>query len=238
MNKLTLLAFTIMVIILFFQIDVSSLHAGVSLSADVIVGDPDQAAYPFKPGDGLAINTFPDTSSFLNNIFPIDDRGFAEFPIVGKVKVSAMTKKELENYLRDTFKGWLRNPNIYIKPVIRISLVGGFNRPGMYYIDPNSSLWEAVRKAGGHILEEGIYDMKWERNSDEQKGDLTKYFETGISLRRMGFQSGDQLSTKPPDSGTVWDTVNNFMPFITLATTITLAYMTYQQSILQIQYRR
>ncbi len=237
MNKFIKLLLTIILFFCIYHINFTILWAGEFIKSDVIVGDPDQGAYPFKPGDGLAISTFPDTSSFLNNVFAIDDRGFAEFPIVGKVKVSAMTKKELENYLRDTFKGWLRNPNIYIKPVIRISLVGGFNRPGMYYIDQNSSLWEAVRMAGGHILHEGIYDMKWERNGDKQKGDLTKYFESGVSLRQMGFQSGDQLSTKLPDSRTVWDTVNNFMPFITLATTITLAYMTYQQSILQIQYR-
>jgi polysaccharide export outer membrane protein len=212
--------------------------AGSGFSSDVIVGDPDEPTYPFKPGDGLAINTYPDTSSFLNNVFPIDDRGFAEFPIVGKVKVSSMTRKELENYIQETFKAWLRNPNIYIKPVVRISLLGGFQRPGLYYIDYNSSLWQAVRLAGGPILENGIYEMKWERDGDEQDGDLTKYFETGVSLRKMGFHSGDQLRTKAPDAQTTWDTINNFMPFITLATTITLAYMTYQQSVLQIQYRR
>ena len=80
--------------------------------------------------------------------------------------------------------------------------------------------------------------MTWEHDGDEQKGDLTKYFESGVSLRRMGFHSGDQLRTKPPDARTAWDTLNNIMPFITLATTITFAYLTYQQSMLQIQYRR
>ena len=224
--------------IIFLVIFSNRAIAGLSLSPDVIAGDPDEPAYPFKPGDGIAINTFPDTSSFLNAVFAIDDRGFAEFPIVGKVKISTMSKKQLENYLKETFKGWLRTPNIYIKPVVRISLLGGFQRPGLYYIDYNSSLWQAVRLAGGPILEEGVNDMKWERNGNEQKGDLTQYFESGISLRRMGFRSGDQLRTKAPDARTTWDTINNFMPIISLATTITLAYLTYQQSMLAYQYRR
>jgi len=236
-NKLNFLI-ALFLLLTIFPIYLTDAFAGAGINPDIIVGDPDEGAYPFKPGDGLAINTFPDTSSFLNNVFPIDDRGFAEFPIIGKVKVSAMTKTELENYLKETFKGWLRNPNIYIKPVVRISLLGGFFRPGLYYIDHNSSLWQAVRLAGGTILEEGVYEMKWERNGDEQKGDLTQYFETGISLRRMGFRSGDQLRTKPPDSRGAWETVNNFMPIISLATTITLAYLTYQQSMLAYQYRR
>ncbi|MEJ2053186.1 MAG: polysaccharide biosynthesis/export family protein [Calditrichaceae bacterium] len=226
--------FIILAAILIYIITSTS-FAGITGTGDVVVGDPDEGAYPFKPGDGLAINTFPDTASFLNNVFPIDDRGFAEFPIIGKVKVTAMTKKELENYLKETFRAWLRNPNIYIKPVVRISLLGGFRRPGLYYIDHNSSLWQAVRLAGGPLLEEGIYEMKWERDGDEQKGDLIKYFESGISLRRMGFHSGDQLRTKLPDSRTAWDTVQNFLPIVSLATTVALAYLTYQQSILRYQ---
>jgi len=226
------------ILIIALLIIANTVMAGQGLLADIIVGDPDEPAYPFKPGDGVAINTFPDTSSFLNDVFPIDDRGYAEFPIVGKVKVSAMTRAELQNYLKETFKGWLRNPTIYVKPVIRISLLGGFFRPGLYYVDQNSSLWQAVRLAGGPVLEEGVYDMKWERNGDEQKGDLTQFFEAGISLRRMGFRSGDQLRTRPPDARTTWDTINNLMPIISLVTTITLSYMTYQQSMLAYQYRR
>ena len=219
----------ILAVIILFLVNLTVLHAGQTGNSDVIVGDPDQAAYPYRPGDALLVSTFPDTSSFLNNVFPIDDRGFAEFPIVGKVKVSAMTKRELENYLRDTFKGWLRNPNIYIKPVIRISLVGGFRRPGLYYVDQNSSLWEAVHKAGGHILEDGIYDMKWERNGKKQKGDLTQYYEAGISLQRMGFRSGDQIFT-PPISESFWAQFrNDVIPLITFATSMALLYWTYQR---------
>lgn len=202
---------------------------GQTQQSRAIVGDPDLDRYPFKPGDGVAINAFPDTTSFLNNIFPIDDRGFAEFPIVGKVKVSAMSSDELTNYLRETFKAWLRNPNIYVKPVVRVSLLGGFARPGLYYVDYNSTLWDVVRLAGGPILQEGIYDMRWERGGKKRKGNLTQYFESGISLKRMGFQSGDQLRT-PPEVETFWDQFRtDIIPLVTFATSMALLYWTYQR---------
>jgi protein involved in polysaccharide export with SLBB domain len=187
----------------------------------------------FIPGDGVSISTFPDTSSFLNNVFPIDDKGYIEFPIEGKVNVAQMSIAQLEDYLKNTFKAWLRNPNIYVKPVIRVSLSGGFVRPGLYYVDPGISLWDLVRTAGGPVLEGGIYEMKWERNGKEQTSDLVQYFEAGVSLRQIGFKSGDQIRTTAPTTETFWDQVNNFLPLITISTTIFIAYITYQQTAIQ-----
>lgn len=187
----------------------------------------------FIAGDAVSISTFPDTTSFLNNVFSIDDKGYVEFPIEGKVKITGMTPSQLENYLKETFKSWYRNPNIYVKPVVRISMLGGFSRPGLYYVDLETSLWGVVRLAGGPVLEKGIYDMMWERNGKEQDADLVHYFETGVSLRQIGFKSGDQIRTPSPDAETFWDNINNIMPLITISTTIFLAYITYQQSTIQ-----
>jgi protein involved in polysaccharide export with SLBB domain len=194
---------------------------------------------PFKPGDAIQIYTFPDTTSFLHRkIFSIDYQGLVNLPIVQKINVSKMTSEEFTLFLKDTYKSYIRSSNITVDPMIRISLLGGFVRSGLYYVDINNSLWDVIRQSGGPLMEDGIYNMKWERNGDELKDDLTKYFESGISLKQMGFQSGDQISTPRPDTETFWDTINNFMPLITLATTISLIYITYQQSLIQIQYLR
>lgn len=192
-----------------------------------------ETSMSFIPGDAVSISTFPDTTSFLNNIFPIDDKGFVEFPIEGKVKITDMTVVDLQSFLKEKFKAWLRNPNIYVKPVIRLSLLGGFRLPGLYYVDSASSLWDVIKMAGGPILEDGIYDLKWERNGSEQSDDLIKLFEDGSSLRQIGFQSGDQIWTKSPITETYWDTLNKLMPIVSISTAVFLAYITYQQTALQ-----
>ncbi len=48
---------------------------------------------PFRPGDALFIDTFPDTSFVLNRYFPIDDRGMAEFPMIGNMKVTDLSQE-------------------------------------------------------------------------------------------------------------------------------------------------
>jgi protein involved in polysaccharide export with SLBB domain len=193
------------------------------------------SANPFKPGDGLFVNTFPDSNSFLNRVFPIDDRGYAEFPIVGKVSVSGMSEKQVVDFIKQTFKNYLRYPNVYVKPMVRISMLGGFQRPGLYYVDLNNSLWDAVYKTGGPLLEDGVYEMHWQRNEDDRTSDIAKLFESGISLRAMGFKSGDQVWTPSPNSRTIWDTIADVMPVLTFATSVFIMYNTFRSQTLLLQ---
>ena len=199
--------------------------------------DPDFGTYPFKAGDGLYINTFPDTSSFLNGIYAIDDRGYIELPLVGKFNVTGMTITELESYLKSNFKTYLRYMTVYVKPLIRVSMLGGFQLPGLYYVDENNSIWEIVRKAGGPALEDGIGEMVWERAGEEKSDNLEPYFNKSTSLKRMGIRSGDIIWTPSPSARTTWDTVRDVTAIASFATTIIFLYLQYQRDYLYLQSR-
>jgi len=200
--------------------------------------DPDWGEYPFKPGDALSISTLPDTTSILNGIYKIDDRGYAEFPILGKILVSQMTVQELVEFLKKNYIDYLRVPNIYVKPLVRVSLLGGFTRPGLYYVDINYSLWDLIQLAGGTVRKDGIYDLHWQRGEKDQSDELVRYFENGTSLKKMGFRSGDIFWTKAPDERTFWDVVRDVVPIISFATSAVLTYYTIQQQAILYQYRR
>jgi hypothetical protein len=190
----------------------------------------------FIAGDGLMVDTFPDTSSFLNNTYSIDDKGMVEFPLIGKIKVTTMSIEQLEEYLKNQYKAYLRSPNLHVKPLIRISVLGGMKTPGLFYVDAFSSLWDVVKLAGGPTLETGLKDMCWERDGKTVKDDLIPFLEKGYSLSSMGFKSGDQLWT-PSTSSSFWNTFNNILPIISLTTTIIFFYYTYQQNIIIMQSR-
>ncbi len=193
---------------------------------------------PFKPGDGLYIDTTPDSTSFFNRVIPIDDMGYAEFPVIGRVAVSGMSSEELTEFVKLNFHQYLRTSNIYVKPMLRASILGGVPRPGLYYVDYHSSLWEVVRRAGGTVHEEGIKDMVWERDRDEVVDDLIPYFEKGVSLKNMGFKSGDQIWTPSPGES-FWDQFRtDVIPIMTFATSMVMLYFTYQTQALTASYRR
>jgi protein involved in polysaccharide export with SLBB domain len=193
---------------------------------------------PFKRGDGILISTFPDTTSFLNNTFPIDDMGFVDFPIVGKVAVSSMSNEELSTFIKEKFQQYIRTPNISIKPMMRISLIGGFMTPGLHYVDYSMSMWDAVRLGGGPSLEMGLKDMVWERDGDEVVDNIIPYFEKGISLKNMGFKSGDQLVTPTALGPTLGESIEFVLGLATFATGLYLTYFTYQLQIRVLQQGR
>ncbi len=199
--------------------------------------DPDWGEFPFTPGDGLLISTLPDTTSFLNGVFAIDDRGYAELPIIGKVHVSQMTVQQMLDFLKKNYENYLRYPNFYVKPVVRVSLLGGFVRPGLYYVDINSSLWDVVHLAGGTLTEDGIKDLRWQHGDKEISDHIVALYERGVSLKRMGFKSGDIFWTPSPTRPTFWDHVRDVLPVLSFATTIWAIYNTYQRDLIILRAR-
>jgi len=193
---------------------------------------------PFTPGDGLWVSTFPDTSSFLNQTFPIDDGGYVTFPLVGKVQVSQMTEEQIVTFIKKNFEIYSRSPNVEVKPMLRMSMIGGFQRPGLYYVDYDMSFWNAVQLSGGPLREDGVAKLEWERNGETMKDDLSNEFQRAISLKNMGFRSGDIIWTPSPDAMTTWDTiVRDVLPVVAFATSMFMVWISYQQIFLLTQTR-
>jgi protein involved in polysaccharide export with SLBB domain len=191
------------------------------------------AKFPYIPGDAILLSSYPDTTTFLNGIYSIDDQGFVEFPIGDRVKVSNMNEETFLKYLRDNYQNYMRSPNLYVKPMIRVSVVGGFMIPGMYYVDSKMSLWDLIRLAGGPSHEEAIKDLNWERNGEKVIDDLTPFLEHGVSLRNMGCQSGDLIWTPAPEAVDSWEFVTTrVLPVAAFATSLYLMWISYQTMIL------
>jgi protein involved in polysaccharide export with SLBB domain len=200
--------------------------------AEETAGEPPQnqqrnvgyRALQFRPGDAVQITVFPDTSNFLHNIFPIDGKGYIFLPIVGRVQISAMNETEFLNYLNQNYTQYLRGPNnIQARPMIRASLLGGFARPDLYYIDPNLSLWDLVKLGGGPLREDGLKEMRWERNRETVESNLIPLYQSSNSLSEIGFRSGDQIWTPTPDLPSFWD---NFVSYIVPLGTLALTFYT------------
>ncbi len=184
----------------------------------------------FMPGDAVKITTFPDTGSFLNNIYPIDDRGYIELPMLGKVQISHMGREDFRNYIRENFKDYLRFPEgLQVKPLVRVSVLGGVPAPGFYYYDPEQSLWGLIQICGGTLSEDGLKEMHWKRDGKNVKKNLIPYLQKGTSLRNMGFRSGDQIWVKSPGKpGLIQKITQNYLPIITFTTTAITTYFTFQ----------
>lgn len=81
----------------------------------------------------------------------VDNLGFIEFPVLGKLKVGGLTRKELVNYLKVSLKPYLTaDPTISITILnFKISVTGEVAKPGNFVVNSERiSLLDALALAG------------------------------------------------------------------------------------------
>jgi protein involved in polysaccharide export with SLBB domain len=189
------------------------------------------AVRPFAKGDAVRIAVFQDTLHFVNGVYHIGDDGCVFLPILGTVKIDTMSERNLSLYLNSAYLQFLRYPTVQVQPLIRISLLGGFAKPGLFYISPSASLWDALALAGGPAREDGMKKLTWERNGKTVSNNLLASIQSGASLQTLGMQSGDQLWVTHVAKRDGWEIfTTDVLPIISVsasvfATTATLYYV-------------
>jgi len=218
--------------------NITHLFAGdstnTSQSGLYLQSDKNVRPLPFKSGDGLEILAFPDTGGFPSGFYPIDGEGYVDFPIIGYIKVIELSADTLAKILAEKYIDFMRYPYMRIRPAIRVSLNGGFYRPGLYWIDPHATLWEAIQTAGGTLRADGFRKLKWERNSLVLNDHLTPIIQEGKSLYQIGLQSGDQITIIQRPQQTNWDVFrSDILPVLTMTiSTVVSAFTVYNSYLL------
>ena len=105
-------------------------------------------------------------------------------------------------------------------------LLDNFANPGLFYVDPDYSMWDLVRMAGGTTRENGLKRMKWERDRDVVQENLIPFYESGKALSSIGFRSGDQIWTPTPVERTFWTVFRDISMIITTGAALYFTYLT------------
>lgn len=187
----------------------------------------------FKAGEALTIQAATDTGWFMNGGYPIDSAGFVDLPILKRVHVDGRTQDELETLLAEKLANYIRDPHIKAAPAIRLSLLGNFTRQGLHYVDPKSTLWEAVHTAGGMADERLLPRLHVLRGEKPLEVDVLDAYSKGLTLGAAGIRSGDiiVLPVSRPDEG-FWfyfrESLTALSSLATIATAVLTLYITYQ----------
>ncbi len=79
-------------------------------------------------------NYYNDAGIYLNS-YTVNDEGYIDFPIVGKVYVKGLTVEQIKNEIQKILNEYLRGATVIVKLVnFNITLIGEVRRPGEYKI--------------------------------------------------------------------------------------------------------
>jgi polysaccharide export outer membrane protein len=121
-------------------------HAGDNLY--IKINSLDEKTNSFNEAD--AYNNYYTEAAIYLNSYTVNDSGFVEFPLIGKVMVSNMTIDEVREVLQSKVNEYVKNTVVIVKLAnFRISFFGEFKQPGKYVVYQDKiNIFEAIAMAG------------------------------------------------------------------------------------------
>lgn len=94
------------------------------------------------------------TTTQTGRTFLIDNDGYIEYPVLGKIKLGGLTRTEATTKLKEMVANYIANPSISVRILnYKISVLGEVSKPGSYTINGERiSILEALSLAGDLTL--------------------------------------------------------------------------------------
>ncbi len=161
---------------------------GVVLAAILMQGGISYTA-EFKPGDVILVKVYRHPE--YSDTFLVDVDTTIYLPLIGNIKVSHLTAKELRDTLYVKFSKFLKKPEIDVIPLFRINILGQVRKPGVYNITSATKVTDAIALAGGLMPDADPGRAIIRRGSQIIKIDIDKAITQEQTAYDVGLRSGD-----------------------------------------------
>lgn len=176
--------------------------------------------YLLGPGDVLAINVLDFDELQIKDLIVRND-GKIAFPLVGEVQASGLSPGQLTKTITAGISHYANDPKVTINVIkfrtTRIYVLGEVAKPGMYELEKQHSLLDAIGAAGGYTkdaLKKKVYIIRKDSKNKPLEVSLLKLLRKGDMSQNYALNDGDAVYLAP--SGRV-DIGRDILPFINIA---------------------
>lgn len=141
--------------------------------------------------------------------YPVDQQGYVQFPLVGRVKASGLTVSQFTNNLRSQLQRYLKYPDPQVKVVnfrgSKFFIDGAVKQPGEFNIaDAPISIYGAISLAGGATTEGDSNSVVLTRKGVQYELGLRDLQDIGIPASQIYLQDGDSIHINRLDRNQVY----------------------------------
>lgn len=159
---------------------------------------------PPIPSTAITTATNPYASGY-----PVDQQGYIQFPLVGRVQASGLTVSQFTNNLRSQLQRYLKYPDPQVKIVNyrgnKFFIDGEVRQPGEFNIaDAPVSLYGAISMAGGATPEGDSNSVTLVRRGVKYELGLRDLQNMGLSANQIYLQDGDSIHVNSLDRNKVY----------------------------------
>lgn len=163
----------------------------------VEVKDVRVSEFVLGAGDTIEISVYRQDD--LKKAVKIDSSGMIMFPLIGDVKAAGKDIFKLREEMQKSLSKYLVDPQVTISVTAvqsqKIMVLGEVKSPGIFTLDSELSVMEAITKAGGMTVDAKMSNVLLIRRGkgkpEVDSLDLKKAFKDGDLSQNMALQSGD-----------------------------------------------
>ncbi|MBI4309259.1 MAG: polysaccharide biosynthesis/export family protein [Candidatus Omnitrophica bacterium] len=96
--------------------------------------------------------TYSDKDAKIGALYKVSSKGEIFLPLINAVKVGQLNRQQARALISQKLQQYIRQPNvdITVNAAGRIMILGEVNLPGLYNMQPNLTVMEAILKAGSY----------------------------------------------------------------------------------------
>jgi len=187
----------------------------------------DDVGYSIRSGDRVTTQLFSaagEEVSVIEGERVVDRNGDVFLPFVGSIHVSGLDETQLRELLTERYSRFYDQPVVDVRVALRVNITGAVGNPGQFFMDPTSTVADAIAEAGGIGPEFAVSSIQLP--ADPESVRLVRDGETLIlnlqprevsdAVLNMRIQSGDwfhipyQSRSRVRDEVQFWGSVVSF----------------------------
>lgn len=176
---------------------VASGVAAALLALNVACVSAQADEYKLGPGDVISVGVWG-YEDLKNEELVIRPDGKLSFPLAGELTVQGMTSGELTAALTTRLGDYVKDPNVTVNVAkfrtTRVYVLGEVNKPGMYELEKQHNLLDAIGMAGSYTkraAKKEIFVIHKDNVDKPRKVNLLKLLKNGDISQNVALNEGD-----------------------------------------------
>jgi protein involved in polysaccharide export with SLBB domain len=147
----------------------------------------------FEVGDQIFVRVRGDSQ--LTDTITVLEGQQLPIPQLGAVPLHGVLRAELQDTVTAYLSRYLRDPQVEVRPLLRVVVEGQVNRPGFIAAAPEQPLAAVINAAGGFTQQAKVTDIQLQRGETTvlRGRALQDALGQGFSLDRLSMRPGDRL---------------------------------------------
>lgn len=146
-------------------------------------------------GDRIYVEVEGEMENGLVDTFTVRPNRTLDLPNIPPIPMSGLLRSEVGDRVRAEVAKYIRDPVVYVEPLMRVAVLGQVNQPGYYTVPADVPIPDLVMAAGGPTRDAALDKTKVERTGEviRDRDEMQRALAAGTSLDQLNLHSGDEI---------------------------------------------